>query len=191
MDILQEQFTNIRLVLFSGVSGSGKTTCMQELLREHGDYKDQPRTEISGCPVEWPDKKLSTKLVVIDELVYLRDFRQLLRLLRYGHNIIAASHLSAVYLLLLQCFWKTRIFHTDRDPNTICRYLEQQGVACSETAVRDFCNVFGASYVDARIVLEQYPGCCFDQAWSRFKRTSTITRVPMVKIRKHSLQAET
>ena len=191
MDILQEQFTNIQLILFSGVSGSGKTTCMQKLLREHQEYKDQVRTEITGCPVDWPDKKLTTKLVVIDELLCFRDFRQLLRLLRHGHDVVAASHLSPACLFLLQCFWKTRIFHTDRDPNTIYHYLEQQGIACSKPAVREFCNAFGASYVDARIVLEQYPGCCFDQAWSRFRRTSTIIRVPMVKIRKHSLHGET
>ena len=190
MTITFEENRGLRLLIFTGVSGSGKTTYMQKLLREHPDYQQVPRTEITGYPLAWPNRP-GTQLVVIDELVTVRDFIEIIRLMCRGYDVIAASHLSRFYHFLLQSFWKAHIVYTDRDPATIYNYLAGQGITCSEPMVRDFCAVFGASYVDARIVLEHHPDCSFDRAWSRFRRTSVITRVPQCKISKQPLQAET
>ena len=179
MNVIKESFDEVRLIVFSGVSGSGKTTTLQHLVSCHPHYQHELRTDITGSPINWTRISPSTRLVVIDELVSLSDYWYLIRLLHHGHYVIAASHLPNIYLRLLALIWSIRIIRVDKDYRTISHYLQQEQIHYSDAAVRDFCSVLGSSYVDTKIILEQYPSCSFDEAWSRFKRTSCIKREPV------------
>ena len=172
----KQKFGDVKLIVFAGVSGSGKSTMLKNLVCHHPLYKDMPRTEIIGCPVCWDQFHPTTPLVLIDELVYAYDYWQLLRLLYRGHTVIAASHLPKISLRILGLFWRIRVISVDRDYRTIARYLDRRKISYSDAAVRDFCNALGASYIDTDIILEQYPACSFEKAWSRFRRTSRIKR---------------
>jgi ABC-type dipeptide/oligopeptide/nickel transport system ATPase component len=179
MEVIKESFDNIQLIIFSGVSGSGKSTTMQSFLSCHPEYQNEASTVITDSPITWTSIFPSTRLVVIDELVNLSDYWHLIRLLHNGHRVIAASHFPDIYLRLLALIWRIRVIRVDKDYRTIVRYLQKAQIRYSDAAVQDFCSVFGASYADTKIVLEQYPSCSFDVAWSRFKRTSFIIREPV------------
>ena len=179
MDVTKESFNDVQLIVFSGVSGSGKTTTLQQLVSCHQNYQHEPRTDITGSPIDWTRIYSSTQLVVIDELVSLSDYWHLIYLLHHGHDVIAASHLPNIYLGLLALIWKIRVICVDQDYRKISRYLKQEQIHHSDAAVQDFCNILGASYIDTKIILEHYPSCSFDEAWSRFKRTSHIKREPV------------
>lgn len=178
MDLTKLDLTGVQLITFSGVSGSGKTTSLRRLVSGHPEFRFEPRTELLGSPLRWRDGAPQTRLVVIDELIGWRDYWPLVRLLRRGHRVIAASHLPEYSLRLLACRWRALMIRVDGDYRAISRFLQQSRVRHSDAAVRSFCSVLGASYVDAGIVLERYPHCSFDEAWTRFERTTRISREP-------------
>jgi ABC-type multidrug transport system ATPase subunit len=174
MDFMHDKLSDFDLVVFSGVSGSGKSTSIRKVLAEHSDYQDVPYQSIDGNPVDWKKVDPTINMIVIDEVVNAYDFWQLIKLLSRKHHIIVASHLPEFYIKTLSRVWRCQYICVDSDYRKICHYLNSNNIIHTNSAVEEFSSVFGANFIDTHIILEQYPNCSFNEAWDRFKRNSRI-----------------
>ena len=166
-----------RLVVFVGRSGSGKSTAIGHLLGNHPSFRGREsavlrRPSFAGPP-EIPG------VVVVDDLVEPRELGVVLDQLRSGRTLLVASHLGAFWYRILSIFVPTILFRTDADEAKIGRYLERRGVAASQGATRAYVRRFGATYTDADIILERYPGRSFDEALGRFERYCEVKVHPV------------
>ena len=167
-----------RLVICQGMSGSGKTTAIEYLCREHRQLRNRsPRIfRLSGPVIQIP--LLQNELVVLDDVRFLRQLVPLGRLLRAGNTVLVASHLSASYFLPLRLFWPSRVFVMDQDEGKIERYLAHKRVAFSHQAVEQYCHFFGANYLDVDFILERRPGVDFDEALAYFLKFCQLDLTP-------------
>lgn len=173
-------FARARLIVFHGASGSGKSTYMNQLLRAHPTFCSRPAEVIGGGTIDWSAvRKPATELVVVEELLANREVLDVAKLLRAGHQVMAASHLHPWITGLLGLSWPTLQFATDRDPLKIERLLARRGMHYSPKTVAAFCKIHGATFTDVDIVLEHCGGRDFDRAFLRFQRYCTIERRPV------------
>ena len=142
-------------LVFQGRSGSGKSTYIRWLLERHSDL---PPGELS----------------VVDEVLRLRDLVRVARRMRRSRLTLVASHLPPVIHAVLRPLGPVLVFRLDRRPEKIRRWLRARGVVFGEGALGAFCDLFGANYTDAAIVLERYPGLTFDEAFRRFRRECRV-----------------
>ena len=167
-----------RLLVCQGMSGSGKTTAIEQLCRYHHQLRDRSchtfRLEGPGC--QFPP--LQNQLVVLDDVRFLRQLLPLGRLLRAGNTVLVASHLSPRCFLPLRLFWPSRVFVMDQDEGKIERYLAWKQVGFSRQAVVQYCRLFGANYLDVDFILECRPGGDFDQALAYFLKFCKLDLVP-------------
>ena len=147
-----QDFSRTRLLLFYGVSGSGKTTAIQHL-----------KQRIDG-------------LMVLDEIVARRDIRKLGSLLREYRQVAAATHVCPIRFWTLRLRYRTRVFCTDRDPAKLGRLLDRRSVSYSPASLWTFTRRYGANYTDLDIILERYPDVGFDEALARFEQFCEIER---------------
>ncbi|MBI85107.1 MAG: hypothetical protein CMJ81_18080 [Planctomycetaceae bacterium] len=168
----------VRLVICKGMSGSGKTTAIEYLCREHPHLRDRCPRVFRLLEARCLIPPLQNELVVLDDVRFLRQLLPLPRLLRAGNTVLVASHLSAACFLPLRLFWTSRVFVMDRDEGKIERYLTRQRVAFSPRSVRKYCQVFGANYLDVDFILERRPGASFDEALSHFLKSCRLELIP-------------
>jgi energy-coupling factor transporter ATP-binding protein EcfA2 len=157
-----------RLLVFTGRSGSGKSTAIGHLLSTHPSFRGRESAVLRRPSFEGPSGL--PDVVAVDDLVEPRELRVVVDLLRSGRTILVASHLDAAWYRAVSLFVPAIFFRTDADEAKIGRYLEKKGVAASEDATRAYVRRFGATYTDADIILERYPGRSFDDALTRFDR---------------------
>ena len=180
-DLADTDLSNYRLIVLNGVSGCGKSTVIRELLESHPAYKDRPRAEVCGGPIDWGKVCLNAQLVVIDEMQNLRDVNAVARLLLRGHQVLAASHVNPIALFPLRVIARYRSFYLDRDARAIGAWLDARGVSWSEDVLARFHQRFAGSFTDAEIVLEYAGGHDFDRAFDRFTRSCVVRMTPQTK----------
>ena len=121
---------------------------------------------------------LQNELVVLDDVRFLQQLMPLGRLLRLGNTVLVASHLAANCYLPLRLFWPSRLFVMDRDERKIERYLAQNQVAFRRQSVQQYCQLFGANYLDVDFILERRPGASFDEALAHFLKFCQLELTP-------------
>lgn len=169
-------FDGVRLVAFHGISGSGKSTAIGRLLGHNPAFRGQPRSHITGARIDWRRERPVSELVVLDECKSPRDLAGLVRLLRGGHRVLAASHLPLASSRALGRVWPTVALRTDGDPRRIERYLAARGISYDCARVAAACRRFGASYAAADLILDFDGGRDFDRAYERFIRCCRVRR---------------
>lgn len=169
-----------RLLVFIGRSGSGKSTAIGHLLDAHPSFRGRESAVLHRPSFAGPSGL--PPLVAVDDLVEPRELRVVLDLLRSGRTLLVASHLDAAWYRVPSLFVPTIIFRTDADESKIGRYLGRRGVAASDDATRAYVRRFGATYTDADIILERYPGRSFDDALGRFERYCEVTVHPRGRV---------
>lgn len=177
LNLLIRSLGDRRLIVFTGMSGSGKSTYIELLLAEHPDFADRDYTWIGPAPIAWPVARQSTELVVIDEVSQVVELWHVTRLLREGHTLLVASHLPFVFVRLLALRWPLAHFRTDQSIEKLEHSLALRGILFTSERVRDFVRSFGANYTDLEIVLERSDGKDFDRALDRFERSASIRRM--------------
>jgi len=157
-----------RLLVFQGMSGSGKTTAIDYLCQHHRQFRDRSvkTFRLVGPRIQLP--ALEEQLVVLDDVRFVRQLRPLGRLLRAGNTVLIASHLRPIFFLPWRLRWESRVFVMDQDEAKIERYLARSKVVASRQAVRQYCRLFGANYLDVDFILERCPGSTFDEALAHF-----------------------
>ena len=179
LGLCDADLTGVRLLVLHGASGSGKSTYLHYLLKNHSSFRGQSVTRVRGGPIDWSAiDRPEGDIVLVDELVRGRDIPFVARLLHRGYRVVAASHLHPVLTGFIGLRWNTRQFATDRDARKIERYLDGRGVRYSPKIVAAFCRAHGATYTDADIILSHVGGEDFDRAFLRFQRFCTLKRRP-------------
>ncbi|MFP6620065.1 MAG: hypothetical protein VB877_12015 [Pirellulaceae bacterium] len=170
--------TSTRLVVFQGMSGSGKTTAIDYLCKHHDQFRGRSvRTfRLAGPRCLLPP--LREQLVVLDDVRFLRQLLPLGRLLRRGNTVLVASHLLPVYFMPWRLRWPSRVFVMDQDEAKIERYLARKEVGFSREAVLQYCRLFGANYLDVDFILERRPGNNFDEALAHFLKFCELDLTP-------------
>jgi hypothetical protein len=140
------------VIVFSGISGSGKTTALNWLSMNHPDFDSQEATWIRGTPILWR-KHYDSRCLFVDELTRIRDMFHVRRLAKSGHRIVAASHLPEWFMRGLLWDKGYISFRTDRDLDKIRRYLEIRGVSYDDSTLEKYSQKYGMSYSDLEIVL--------------------------------------
>ena len=176
LGLLRRSFASVRMIVFTGMSGSGKSTCLDLLLAEHPDFAGRQHTTIGPAPSTLPVADPPTELVVVDELQRFRELRYVTRLLRGGHTLLVASHLHPAWVRLFNIWWPADHFYTDRSTDKLQRFLEERGVRFTPKRVREFGQAYGATSPDIEIILEHSGGEDFDLAFERFRRSARIDR---------------
>jgi len=180
LGLSEMDFAKVQLVVFHGASGSGKSTYLNQLLRAHPGFCNRPVDVIGGGTIDWRAvRKPLAELVVVEELLANREVLEVARLLRAGHQVMAASHLHPGITGLLGVAWPTLQFATDRDPMKIERLLLRRRIQYSPETVAAFCKIHGATFTDVDIVLEHCGGRDFDRAFRKFQRYCSIERHPV------------
>ena len=172
----RRDFTHTRLVAFTGVSGSGKSSCLNHLINHHPAY--------AGCSVHLikpgvePMVLPSTDQVLcLDEIITTTEFIVLLGFLARGGRAIVASHLPMTMLQLARPFGRVCLMRTDRDGAKLGRHLAAQGISFTQAALDAFVAHHGASYTTMQLILEySSEQNDFDRALCRFHAFCRMTQ---------------
>lgn len=158
LQLATRDFSETRVVVLCGESGSGKSSAIRFMLREHAQLGADPR------------------LRVIEELRDWRDLGVFLKALAAGHRLLVASHLPVWLHCCLGALAATEVIALDRHPEKISRWLIARRIQFSDAAVAAFCRDFGANYTDAALILQHSEAQSFDQALGRFMKQCALVR---------------
>lgn len=161
-------FKDVRLIAFCGISGSGKSRALRFLENQHPDFQNRRTVWIDPGTRSGGFAGVHRQLVIMDEIRNKSQLASLRTLLRLGNTVAVASHVHPWQFWPLRLFWRTKVFKTDQSRDKIARFLDQSDVSFSRDAIEQYCQVFGANYLDACHIMERYPGQSFDAALQRF-----------------------
>jgi hypothetical protein len=150
LDLAAFDARRFRMIVFHGRSGSGKSTAIEFL-----------RT------------RMTSPVVVVDEVTTLSDFVRVLKTLRNNAPVLVATHISPLWFRLIRP-WSIAVFHTDRETTKITRHLNRRGIHSSQDAVAAYAARFRATYTDADLILERWPSASFDESLARFQKLDHI-----------------
>jgi hypothetical protein len=170
LNLKTAQFRSFRLVVFTGVSGSGKTTAIQWLIDHHHDFHDRPVSRVAGGGLDWAVPNVDDGLVVVDDIIRLKELAKVIRLLLRGNQVLLAAHLHPACLVPLRMVWPAHIWRTDLNREKLERHLQARHIEFTRAAVDSYCDEYGSSYLDMAHILERYPGCSFDHALRLFRK---------------------
>ena len=94
LQLEKTSFADVRLALFYGCSGSGKSSILDFLARCHVDFQDRPQFQLrwESFPERVPE--IHAHLVFLDEVRRRRELRLVRQLLQNGNTVIAATHVA-------------------------------------------------------------------------------------------------
>ena len=179
LNLSKQNFNNACLLIFHGISGSGKSSNLNYIAYHHPSFQNQP--------IKWiwtHHKRFKTQaiqdydLVVVDEIVSPIQLPAISNLINQNKKIAVASHLNPAWFKALFPFTPTLSFRTDTSAQKIHRYLDKRDISYSAESILSFCKTYGSNYVDLQCILENYPGKCFDDAlkWNqKFNKIKSYT----------------
>ncbi|MBC8326400.1 MAG: hypothetical protein H8E27_12325 [Verrucomicrobia subdivision 3 bacterium] len=170
LNLRDADLEGVRLVVFNGVSGSGKSTAIGWLLAHHPAYAGRPVTHVAGRRGQWTLPAQHNGLVVVDDIVHARELPRLAQLLARGNTVLAAAHPHRAWFQPLRLRWRLRLFRTDTSREKLMRHLDARAIPYTREAIDSFCDEYAASYFDMNLILGRYPDRSFDQALARFRR---------------------
>lgn len=175
LGLSRQGFEDVRLVLFHGMSGSGKSSCLHFLAYHHPFFRNQSIHWI------WTKHKRvkvhsiqAYDLVVIDEIVSPFQLFSIHKLLKSNKTVAIASHIHPAWYRLFFSFKHTRSYQTDASTKNLSAYLNRNGIYHSQPALRQFSKQYGSNYVDLNCILDAHPGKDFDNAFESSKKFNTI-----------------
>jgi len=179
-----QDFADVRLVAFAGVSGSGKTSCMDFLTRIHADYAGadafhiNPGMANSGFAggMVLPETR---RLLCADDVLRLSEFADVLGFIRRGGRAVITTHLPVAVLRTARLFGPVRVFRTDSDAAKLTRWLDARRIGYSRDVLATYMARYRASYTDLRLILEHTGETVnFDRAFHSFHKFCRIDACP-------------
>ncbi len=174
--LLDRSLAGFDALVFTGVSGSGKSSYLRLLVERHPDFDSTPVSRIGPAPIDWHRVEPREELVLVDEIHGPFELLRVARLLHAGHRLLVASHVPEWVGRIILAPWRVDFFRTDQDAAKLGRHLSRSGITHTPAALRDFVAVYGANYTDLEIVLERVGGDDFDRALRDFRKSTTIQR---------------
>jgi hypothetical protein len=177
LDLRSQSFRNVRLIVFAGVSGSGKSSAIEFLRQRHPDFVGKPFVTLLRTEAGLHFRRASQSVVWIDEVNHPYELKGVARLMR-KNQVVIATHLPLAWYLPLRTIYRTRICRTDRGEEKIARFLHQRELEFSAAAVRHYCRSHGANYLDIQHILERCPDSSFDRSYALFQRLCKLRKTP-------------
>ena len=185
LNLSKQDFNNTRLLIFHGISGSGKSTNLNYTAHYHSSFQNQS--------VKWiwtHHKRFKTRavqnydLVVVDEIISPLQIPAITKLLGANKKVAVASHLNPAWFKILCPFTPTLSFRTDASSEKIRSYLDKKDILYSPESILSFCKTYGSNYVDLQCILENHSGKSFDDAlrwnqkFNKIKNFSPVKWIP-------------
>ena len=179
LSLKKQNFNNSRLLIFHGISGSGKSSNLNYIAHHHPSFQNQSVKWIWTHHKRFKVQAIhSYNLVVVDEIISPFQLPAIFKLLSQNKNIAVASHLNPAWFKILFSFTPTLSFRTDASAEKIRRYLNKKDISFSSESILSFCKSYGSNYVDLQCILENHPGKSFDDAlkWNqKFNKIKSST----------------
>ena len=158
LGLKQTNFTNTKLVVFLGISGSGKSSYLNFLARAHPDFKNLSQKWVWTMHQSFEVKPTQKKdLFLIDEITSPFQLTSLFRINKSDAQWVVASHIHRLWFRLLLPKEKIRFYHTDQSSKKLETWMHRRGVSFSKESLLTFQKKYGASYVDLQCILERSP----------------------------------
>ena len=179
LSLSKQSFNNTRLLIFHGISGSGKSSNLNYLAHHHPSFQNQRVKWIWTHHKRFKVQAIQDyELVVVDEIVSPFQLPAISKLITQNKKIAIASHLNPAWFKVLFPFTPTLSFRTDASGQKIRRYLDKRDISYSDESILSFCKIYGSNYVDLQCTLENHPGKTFDDAlkWNqKFNKIKSFT----------------
>ena len=179
LSLKKQNFNNSRLLIFYGISGSGKSSNLNYIAHHHPSFQNQSVKWIWTHHKRFKVQAINSyNLVVVDEIISPFQLPAIFKLLSQNKNIAVASHLNPAWFKILFPFTPTLSFRTDASAEKIRRYLNKKDISFSSESILSFCKSYGSNYVDLQCILENHPGKSFDDAlkWNqKFNKIKSFT----------------
>ena len=179
LSLKKQNFNNSRLLIFHGISGSGKSSNLNYIAHHHPSFQNQSVKWIWTHHKRFKVQAINSyNLVVVDEIISPFQLPAIFKLLSQNKNIAVASHLNPAWFKILFPFTPTLSFRTDASAEKIRRYLNKKDISFSSDSILSFCKSYGSNYVDLQCILENHPGKSFDDAlkWNqKFNKFKSFT----------------
>lgn len=172
-------FSTARLVAFAGVSGSGKSSCMDFLTRIHADYAGADVFHINPGRAGGMQLPGPHRLLCADDVLTMAEFAAVLGFLRRGGRAVITTHLPRSVLQAARLFGPAHILRTDRDTAKLSRWLDARGIGHTRAVLADYAARYRASYTDMKLILEHTGETAdFDRAYRGFHKFCRIDPCP-------------
>jgi len=149
LNIQNGDLDHIQLVIFTGVSGSGKSTYMKHIAQHHNSQKD---------------------ILFMDDITRIRDLFKITPQLVRGQRIVMGSHLPICVLRFLRMFGTQKIYRTDLCAGKLKRFLSAQNIRFSNNVLHRYIKNYRSNYTDMRLMMEHTQETKnFDKAFHRFQ----------------------
>jgi hypothetical protein len=171
----RQSFEQTDLLIFHGVSGSGKSSNLKFLAYHHPFFRDKTVHWIWTKHKRFNIQSVqSYKLVVVDEIVSPIQLPAVYSLLKTNQTVAIASHISPMWFKLFFRHNRTISYQTDASTKKLSNYLKTRGIPHSTKVLRQFANQYGSNYVDLQCMLEAYPCENFDDAFRYNQKFNNI-----------------
>lgn len=149
LNIRSGDLDHIQLVIFTGVSGSGKSTYMEHIAQHHNNYND---------------------ILFLDDITRIRDLFKIIPHLIRGQRIVMGSHLPIAALRFLRIFSTQKIYRTDLCAEKLKRFLSAQNITFTNNILHRYIKDYKSNYTDMRLMMEHTQETRnFDKAYHRFQ----------------------
>ena len=171
----RQSFEQTDLLIFHGVSGSGKSSNLKFLAYHHPFFRDKTVHWIWTKHKRFNIQSVqSYKLVVVDEIVSPIQLAAVYSLLKTNQTVAIASHISPMWFKLFFRHKRTISYQTDASTKKLSNYLKTRGIPHSTKVLRQFANQYVSNYVDLQCMLEAYPCENFDDAFRYNQKFNNI-----------------
>jgi hypothetical protein len=171
----RQSFEQTDLLIFHGVSGSGKSSNLNFLAYHHPFFRDKTVHWIWTKHKRFNIQSVqSYKLVVVDEIVSPIQLPAVYSLLKTNQTVAIASHISPMWFKLFFRHKRNISYQTDASTKKLSNYLKTRGIPHSTKVLRQFANQYGSNYVDLQCMLEAYPCENFDDAFRYNQKFNNI-----------------
>jgi hypothetical protein len=163
-----------QLIVFTGISGSGKTAAMQYLLSRFARIADAGMQWLAGEELV-KGMQLNAHWLLIDELVCYSQLWHVRRLLQRGHQLMVASHLNEPAFRLAMAGYQGLYLRTDGPSEKLSRHLQRRGIEYDELSLDGFIHRYGQSYQSLDVVLDYSGNRNMVLAMQHFDRHCRLT----------------
>ena len=163
-----------RLLVFTGISGSGKSAAIQHLLERFPEIERQGYETIIGDKLEWKPR-YEARWLIVDEVIDLFEAWRIRQLLKQGHRLIVASHLSVSILKIICLGYAGLYLCTDGESTKLAHYLDNKGIVYDTNSMNRFISRFGQSYNTLDVVLSYSQSTTLSRAMEYFDRQCRLS----------------
>lgn len=175
LGLAQGRFINSSLVVFYGMSGSGKSANLCFLANHHQDFKNRSHQWIWTAQKKFKFTPVADEpLVVVDEITSVFQLFEVKKLVKKNSTVAVASHLRPFWFRICMPRVSMKSFQTDEGDQKLRTYLKRKNISFNSAALHAYVNKYGSNYLDLQCILERFPKRNLDDAIQASERLDKI-----------------